>query len=89
MVGYNANHRQALLQKLAEKLDQSSLSHRNLKLFRQSYFTYSQIGHTVSAQLQLPKKQINEKSQAVSDFSLMLPTEKLLNNFSFSHFLEL
>ena len=41
-----------LLQKLADSLSQSSLSFRNLKLFRQFYLSYPAIGQTVSAQLQ-------------------------------------
>jgi predicted nuclease of restriction endonuclease-like (RecB) superfamily len=38
-----------LLQKLAEKLNQPSLSYRNLKLFRQFYNAYPQIGQTITA----------------------------------------
>jgi hypothetical protein len=46
-----AKYGDRLLQKLAEDLNERSLSFRNLKLFRQFYFTYPQIGQSVIAQL--------------------------------------
>jgi predicted nuclease of restriction endonuclease-like (RecB) superfamily len=41
-----------LLQKLADRLDQKSLSHRNLKLCRQFYGEYPQIGQSITAFLE-------------------------------------
>ena len=46
-----AKYGESLLENLAAKLDQASLSFRNLKLFRQFYQVYPQIGQTLSAQL--------------------------------------
>ena len=48
-----AKYGEKLLERIAEETKNiKGLSHRNLKLFRQFYFTYPQIGQTVSAQLQ-------------------------------------
>lgn len=48
-----AKYGDKLLEKIAESTKNiKGLSFRNLKLFRQFYFTYPQIGQTVSAQLQ-------------------------------------
>ncbi|MEO8150779.1 MAG: PDDEXK nuclease domain-containing protein [Bacteroidia bacterium] len=47
-----AKYGEFLLQNLAEKLNQSSLSFRNLKLFRQFFQEYPQIRQTLPAQLQ-------------------------------------
>jgi hypothetical protein len=48
-----AKYGDKLLEKIAEGTKNiKGLSFRNLKLFRQFYFTYPQIGQTVSAQLQ-------------------------------------
>jgi len=44
-----AQYGKFLLQKLADNLNQDSLSHRNLKLFRQFYNEYPQIGQSVTA----------------------------------------
>jgi predicted nuclease of restriction endonuclease-like (RecB) superfamily len=46
-----AKYGERLLEMLAKKLDDKSLSKGNLKLFRQFYVHYPQIGQTVSAQL--------------------------------------
>ena len=46
-----AKYGDRLLQKLAEALNERSLSFRNLNLFRQFYFTYPQIVQSVIAQL--------------------------------------
>lgn len=46
-----AKYGEKLLQKLADSLNQNTLSFRNLKLFRQFYVSYPAIGQTVSAQL--------------------------------------
>lgn len=44
-----ASYGSKLLQSIANKLDTQGLSSRNLKLFRQFYQSYPQIGQTVSA----------------------------------------
>jgi hypothetical protein len=46
-----ATYGEKLLQRLAKDLNNPGLSYRNLKLFRQFYQQYPQIGQTVSAQL--------------------------------------
>jgi len=47
-----AKYGEKLLDKLSESIDIKGLGARNLKLFRQFYFSYPQIMQTVSAQLQ-------------------------------------
>lgn len=49
-----------LLQSLSEKLNQDDLSYRNLKLFRQFYSIYPQIGQSVIAYLETRKSQIRK-----------------------------
>ena len=94
-----------LLQNLSDKLNTESLSYRNLKLFRQFYQTYPQIGQTLSAHLQrygLHEKDIGhtlsaqlkgigyrETQVAPPSASLQLPPEKLISRLSFSHLVEL
>ncbi len=60
------------------------MSKSNLKLFRQFYTSYPQIIEVISNDF----KQINQKSLTLSD-QFIIPTEKLINSFSFSHFIEL
>ncbi|MEI7596968.1 MAG: PDDEXK nuclease domain-containing protein [Bacteroidota bacterium] len=90
-----------LLQNIATTLNKDSFSYRNLKLFRQFFIEYPQIGQTVSAQL----KAIDDSDQMLlnQDFndilsirqtlsaqldtgSIQIPPEKLLAKLSFSHF---
>ncbi|MCE7058533.1 YhcG family protein [Dyadobacter sp. CY343] len=47
-----AAYGEGLLQKLAESLSQNSLSYRNLKLFRQFYFSYPEIAPVVFSQIE-------------------------------------
>jgi len=42
------------LQELSRRLNNEGLSHRNLKLFRQFYQRYPEIGQTLSAQFAIP-----------------------------------
>ena len=56
-----AQYGEQLLQMLAEKLNQESMSYRNLKLFRQFYFTYPQIRQSVIAQLKLIRQSSTEE----------------------------
>lgn len=87
------------------KLNIPSTSKTNLKLYRQFYNIYPQIGQTVSDQFaKLPKNhsilvKLSPKSQTASDQSrkiaktenpeLQMPADKLINHLSFSHFVEL
>ena len=58
-----AQYGQFLLKRLADVLNQDSLSHRNLKLFRQFYKEYPQIGQSVTAFFESNK--MNEGSFAI------------------------
>ena len=96
-----AAYGEKLLQKLAQDLNNSGLSHRNLKLFRQFYQRYPQIGQTMSAQLNqngdpnFAMLQIESKALAIGQTvsaqssSLQVPPDKLVNKLSFSHLVEL
>lgn len=88
-----------------KKLHIPSTSKTNLKLYRQFYNIYPQIGQTVSDQFaKLPKNnsilvKLSPKSQTASDQSrkitktenpeLQMPADRLINHLSFSHFVEL
>ncbi len=61
------------------------MSATNLKLFRQFYITYPQIGQTVSDQFKLKDLTLQKM---VSMQSLKVPSKQLLNACSFSHFIE-
>ncbi len=86
-----------ILQKISERINQKSLSYRNLKLFRQFYQDYPQIRQTLSAQLKtignkdfaVIKNNVSEKGQTLSGKSLQVAPDKLLDRLSFSHFIEL
>lgn len=86
-----------ILQNIAEKLDTKGLSLRNLKLFRQFYNAYPLIGQTVSAFLekeigQTLSAQFKLKGPTSTDLAKnahSVPTDKLISNLSFSHFIEL
>lgn len=69
-----AKYGENLLENLASELRTKGLSFRNLKLFRQFYVAYPQIGQTVSAESQ------NDKNDFI---------EILISKLSFSHFAEL
>jgi len=62
------------------------MSSTNLKLYRQFYLNYKEIGQAVTDQLQISNLKI---SQAVTDLSLKVPVEKLLRTCTFTHFVEL
>lgn len=59
-----AQYGEKLLQRLAESLNKSALSYRNLKLFRQFYLTYPQIGMEVPTQLNILGFSINQIGQS-------------------------
>lgn len=90
-----------LLELLAEKLATNGLSFRNLKLFRQFYLGYPQIGQTVSAQLQtfglqaLPINYLLGSNDSLYNSSVSSDTifadanpdvNTLISKLSFSHF---
>lgn len=94
-----------MLETLAARLKEKGikgLGETNLKLFRQFYITYPQIGQTLSDQLKPSDLQQIKISQTLSDKSTLqnLINKKikkitetqaslLVNNLSFSHFIEL
>lgn len=100
-----AQYGEMLLERLAEDLNQPSLSFRNLKLYRQFYLTYPQIWHSVTAifklgqigqspiaQLKTPYFQIARKGQSLiaqSLSDLMVPPDKLISKLSFTHLVQL
>ncbi len=98
-----AEYGKKLLTQLAVNLSKKGLkgfSTRNLKLFRQFYRAYPQIGQTLSAQLQqtnfpapladLQSLTSSEKHELPSVYSQYSPPpDVLLRHFSFSHFVEL
>ncbi|MGN7886742.1 PDDEXK nuclease domain-containing protein [Dyadobacter sp. 22481] len=90
-----ARYGQRLIEELATALDTAGLSVRSLKLFRQFYFTYPQIGQTVSAQFKsMPSIRLNNlpaRLDKVNDFvddqsqKISIDAETLLSRLSFSH----
>ncbi len=73
-----------IIENLAKELKYiKGMSKSNLKIFRQFYLIYPQINEVVYSQFKLT----NQKSLTVSD-QFRLPTKKLLNSSSFSHFIE-
>ena len=77
-----------ILNNLVKRLKHiKGMSLSNLKLFRQFYFAYPQIGEVVSNQYKLT----NQKSQSVTDQfkERQIDTIKLLNSCSFTHLIEL
>jgi len=75
-----------VIQKLADNLKSiKGLSPTNLRLFRAFYKTYPQIQQTVSDKFKLPAISIQQTVSAKS----LIDAEKLINHFSFSHFIEL
>jgi predicted nuclease of restriction endonuclease-like (RecB) superfamily len=84
---YGAN----TLQKIAEQLNKDGLSYRNLKLFKQFYSTFPEIGQTMSAFLsssigQTLSAQLNESTSklALTEDKIML-SGKMVQSLSFSH----
>jgi predicted nuclease of restriction endonuclease-like (RecB) superfamily len=88
-----ANYGDKLVDDLADSISIKGLGARNLKLFRQFYFLYPQIGQSLSNELKTNKNQIIEIVQTASaqfksivPNDLQVPPERLINNLSFSHF---
>jgi len=101
-----AQYGEKLIENLAKKLKTSNIpssSHRNLKLYRQFYQAYPQIGQAVIAQLKKSQVEIDTsvigqsllaqlESEGTSygdKISLSLSAEKLLFSLAYSHFIEL
>jgi len=94
-----AEYGSKLLQKLSGEIATKGLSVTNLKLFRQFYITYSEIGQTVSDLLSNTDFRISQTASDQSnspDTIMQTPSaqftkhyERLLDHLSFSHFVEL
>jgi predicted nuclease of restriction endonuclease-like (RecB) superfamily len=61
-----AQYGEKLLQRLAESLNKSALSYRSLKLFRQFYLIYPQIGMEIPTQLNILGFNVNQIGQTAS-----------------------
>ncbi|MFQ5335257.1 MAG: DUF1016 N-terminal domain-containing protein, partial [Flavobacteriales bacterium] len=96
-----AKYGDKLLRTLSDELQKKKLrgfSFTNLKLFRQFYSTYPQIGQPVADQLKTGNIkpmaeqldiQISQPVADQSDAAVQISGEKLLQHFSFRHFTEL
>lgn len=83
-----AKYGSKLIENIAIEFSKKSLKgfgFRSLKLYRQFYLAYPQIGQTVSAQLPLTRN-VSKKNEA-SKYSPEIT--EMLKHFSFSHFAEL
>jgi predicted nuclease of restriction endonuclease-like (RecB) superfamily len=81
-----ATYGSKLIENMAHNLSHiKGMSSTALKLMRQFYLAYPQISQSVTDQFKID----NKKSQSVTDFSLKVPTQKLLRTCSFTHFIEL
>ncbi|KAA2240426.1 DUF1016 domain-containing protein [Chitinophaga agrisoli] len=98
-----AKYGEQLLFKLAEKLNKDSFSHRNLRLYRQFYSSYPQIGPIIQASVPAPIWQSliaklqpsNNQSSTIwqspiakSD-ELFTPPQQLLDKLSYTHIVQL
>lgn len=85
-----AQYGERLLQNLAERLKASSLSHRNLKLFRQFFSTYPQIGKVISSEF-IDSQQFRIGQLAIAQFNsssteeIQVPPDKLISRLSYTH----
>jgi len=81
-----ATYGSKLIENMAQNLSHiKGMSSTALKLMRQFYLTYPQISQSVTDQFKID----NKIGQSVTDFSLKVPTDKLLRTCSFTHFIEL
>ena len=69
-----ATYGASLLQNIADSIDTKGLSYRNLKLFRQFYKSYPQIGQTASAFLEDVNRQTTSAQSIDQKKGLVLPT---------------
>ena len=90
-----ASYGDKILKNLANQLKQkgyAGMAGTNLKLFRLFYYSYPQIGQTVSDQFELTGFQTGITLKTVPEepfHAKATPTDLLLNRLSFSHFIEL
>lgn len=91
-----AKYGNKVLETLAFRLKEKGvkgLAETNLKLFRQFYNSYPQIRQTLSDELKLVDLELIKISHALSDQSVQQEVKSntvlLINNLSFSHFIEL
>ena len=87
-----AKYGENFLENLASELNTKGLSFRNLKLFRQFYVAYPQIGQAVSADFETNKnfpQLIGQTVSAQSQNNKNDLIEILISKLSFSHFAEL
>lgn len=81
-----ATYGSKLIENMAYNLSHiKGMSSTALKLMRQFYLSYPQISQSVTDQFKID----NKIGQSVTDFSLKVPTDKLLRTCSFTHFIEL
>jgi len=85
-----------VLKNLSKKLSRiKGMSLTNLKLFRQFYYSYPEIGQTVSDQLDklgltaIGQSLSGQSPNKTTDHAAHIPPEKLLGRLSFSHFIAL
>lgn len=88
-----AEYGSKLEENIAKRLNTKGLSTRNLKLFKQFYNTYPQIMQTVSALFETSNIETMQTVSALlskhKDVEYHISPELLINNLSFSHFVEL
>ena len=92
-----AQYGEKLLKKLSEQLNSKGLSYRNLKLFRQFYQEYPQLGDTIKAYLlaQLNTVQLGNQigqtlsAQLQSTLPTKMPLDMVFNQLSFGHLTEM
>ena len=79
-----------LLQNLSERLNTPSLSYRNLKLFRQFFSVYPQIGKVISSEI-IDNQQFRIGQLAIAQFNnshtgdIQVPPDKLISRLSYTH----
>lgn len=76
---YRAKYGEKLLQTLSEKLDRKGLSYRNLKLFRQFYQTFPEIGQLLTAQSSNLALPIWQTVSALLENNFQTPDNEYIN----------
>ncbi len=89
-----AQYGERLLQNLSERLNTPSLSYRNLKLFRQFFSTYPQIGKVISSEM-IDNQHFRIGQLAIAQFNnssteeLQVPPDKLISRLSYTHLVQM
>lgn len=84
-----ANYGDRLVDCLAEQLNDSGLSGRNLKLFRQFYLSFPNLSKSITEFLVAHGRIVQSPiAQSASD-SVSVPGDKLFNRLSYTHLLQL